>query len=519
MAATVALAEQWVGTKEQGYNVVPGITDRTGINGQSWCLAFVQVVLADAGWPLPSWWPRTYRCDDLSRAAHRNGATVPLDQGQAGDIIIFSWYPWRYEGSPQEPIIRGDAQYEGWPAGDHVGILTGPLAGGMYPTIEGNTSSGNAGSQDNGDGVYRRRRPLDSVCCIIPGTARSSVSVPSSSGPRALTRMADYSWARPGAAALVSAGYGGVIRYVPGPGFVAASGADIDAAEFAELKAAGLAVALVWQTTGQGASIGMGEAAVAGARQLGYRPGATIFTAVDYDASYAEISAHVDRFVAVVRAAGFTPGVYGGRRVIDGLPDGVIGWQTVAWSGGAVSPKASLYQHLPTTLAGAAIDPNDVLRPFPVDGGVDSLGAAGWAEGEDDVLNDDDKAWLVQVVTDSLANHRQWMLDAVGAMAAAADDDVVALVRDMAATQVATTEALTALNRRVSELAQAAPLRPAPEPPQMHVVATGDTPRSIAAARGVPLALLVSANGLEPGVGLEVGQVLIIPTAAKGVAA
>jgi hypothetical protein len=27
-------------------------------------------------------------------------------------------------------------------------------------TIEGNTSSGNAGSQDNGDGVYKRNRPL-----------------------------------------------------------------------------------------------------------------------------------------------------------------------------------------------------------------------------------------------------------------------------------------------------------------------------------------------------------------------
>ena len=40
----------------------------------------------------------------------------------------------------------------------HVGIVERVLPKGIIQTIEGNTSSGERGSQSNGDGVYRRRR-------------------------------------------------------------------------------------------------------------------------------------------------------------------------------------------------------------------------------------------------------------------------------------------------------------------------------------------------------------------------
>jgi len=42
--------------------------------------------------------------------------------------------------------------------GGHSGILEKVLGGGRYQTIEGNTSSGDSGSQTNGGGVYRRVR-------------------------------------------------------------------------------------------------------------------------------------------------------------------------------------------------------------------------------------------------------------------------------------------------------------------------------------------------------------------------
>src|SRR5690606_38216172 len=52
-------------------------------------------------------------------------------------------------------------------AGSHVGVVAAPFDGSGYATIEGNTSAaGTNGSQDNGDGVWARYRPIDQVCCI-----------------------------------------------------------------------------------------------------------------------------------------------------------------------------------------------------------------------------------------------------------------------------------------------------------------------------------------------------------------
>ncbi|GAB1326963.1 CHAP domain-containing protein [Streptomyces sennicomposti] len=57
-----------------------------------------------------------------------------------GDIVFYSW--------------------DGGPLADHVGVVEKASAAGEdIHTIEGNTSSGNAGSQGNGDGCYRRTRP------------------------------------------------------------------------------------------------------------------------------------------------------------------------------------------------------------------------------------------------------------------------------------------------------------------------------------------------------------------------
>lgn len=60
---------------------------------------------------------------------------------QAGDVVYFDW-----GGSQSVQQV------------DHVGLVEA-VTGDYVLTIEGNTSSSNAGSQSNGDGCYRRKRP------------------------------------------------------------------------------------------------------------------------------------------------------------------------------------------------------------------------------------------------------------------------------------------------------------------------------------------------------------------------
>lgn len=80
-------------------------------------------------------------------AAARAGQLVsPMTQAAPGDLVCFDW--------------DGDG------LADHVGLVEANY-GGWIQTIEGNTSSGAAGSQSNGGGVWRRTRDWDSVCAVI----------------------------------------------------------------------------------------------------------------------------------------------------------------------------------------------------------------------------------------------------------------------------------------------------------------------------------------------------------------
>ena len=80
-------------------------------------------------------------------AAAREGRLVsPMTQAAPGDLVCFDW--------------DGDGLT------DHVGIVEANY-GSWLQTIEGNTSSGTAGSQSNGGGVWRRTRDWDSVCAVI----------------------------------------------------------------------------------------------------------------------------------------------------------------------------------------------------------------------------------------------------------------------------------------------------------------------------------------------------------------
>lgn len=81
------------------------------------------------------------------RAPYGRGWVTPADKN------------WR------KKVLRGDAVVL-FGHGIHVGTVRAVVGAGRFTyviTDEGNTSSGNAGSQDNGGGAYRRVRPLSAV--------------------------------------------------------------------------------------------------------------------------------------------------------------------------------------------------------------------------------------------------------------------------------------------------------------------------------------------------------------------
>lgn len=138
-------ARRQLGTTERpaGSNWGPKIETwirATGYSGPvPWCGCFVNAAVIQAGVPSGSGW-----------IGYTPAIVTRAKQGFGG---------WRWIG--QGDGRRGDLALFDTPGGDpavHVGIVTDRLSPSLYHTIEGNTSSGSAGSQANGGGVYQRRR-------------------------------------------------------------------------------------------------------------------------------------------------------------------------------------------------------------------------------------------------------------------------------------------------------------------------------------------------------------------------
>ena len=120
-----------------------------GYDGVPWCGCFVAyAAIKNGGAAIPNKARLAYTPYIVADAnAGANGLrAVPLSQCQEGDLVVFDFAP----GS----------------GADHVGIAAGPITGGLTDCIEGNTSAGSGGSQDNGGGVFRRRRPVSQVACV-----------------------------------------------------------------------------------------------------------------------------------------------------------------------------------------------------------------------------------------------------------------------------------------------------------------------------------------------------------------
>ena len=120
-----------------------------GLNNQPWCAMSASKMYFDAG--AISAVANTKKgfasCDAWMKYLAKNNQLVPLGQAQPGDIVFFQF------DTDAEP--------------DHVGICkSNNTKLKVMNVYEGNTSSGKAGSQSNGDGYYLRKRPWNLIMAV-----------------------------------------------------------------------------------------------------------------------------------------------------------------------------------------------------------------------------------------------------------------------------------------------------------------------------------------------------------------
>ena len=151
--------------------------DRTGqqwLAGPSdsvwWCMLFVSMCLDECG-QIDAIGGFSFNTDYTVNQVrkHPEAYFVSVYDARPGDVVIYNW-----DGGGT----------------DHVGFVEKNLGGGTLQTIEGNTSSGDYGSQSAGNGVWRRVRNHSIAYVIRP--AYSDIEESSApSGPadiRALQR-------------------------------------------------------------------------------------------------------------------------------------------------------------------------------------------------------------------------------------------------------------------------------------------------------------------------------------------
>lgn len=147
----VVIAKQELGTIEVPDNKTK-YGKWYGLDGNPWCAMFVSWVYAQAGLTksvAASTKKGFASCDAGLKWFTKRNQLVPIGQAQPGDIVFFQF--------------DEDAQP------DHVGIVVKNKGKHLY-CIEGNTSPTRKGSQSNGGGVYRKKRPYSVVMAVARPT-------------------------------------------------------------------------------------------------------------------------------------------------------------------------------------------------------------------------------------------------------------------------------------------------------------------------------------------------------------
>ena len=121
-----------------------------GLNNNPWCAMFVSWVFNEAGRVseiAASSKKGFASCDAGLKWFAKKGNLVPIGNAQPGDIAFFQF--------------DDDAQP------DHVGIvIKNNTKLKRLVCIEGNTAGDAKGSQSNGDGVYKKKRPYSLVMAV-----------------------------------------------------------------------------------------------------------------------------------------------------------------------------------------------------------------------------------------------------------------------------------------------------------------------------------------------------------------
>lgn len=162
----------------------------------------------------------------------------------------------------------------------------------------------------------------------------------------------DFSWARPGGAAIAEAGNQFVFRYVPYEGD---GGKGLTADEVADYHAHQLGIGLVFESTasrhllGYGAGVVDAQAAEAGRKSIGYPDNLPIYFAVDFDAQSNQMNA-IDQYQAGAASVlgKDRVGIYGSYDVIEHChlnDSAAYFWQTYAWSRGREHPFYDYLQY------------------------------------------------------------------------------------------------------------------------------------------------------------------------------
>ena len=121
---------------EIGYTESPANSNRTkygawyGLDGQPWCMMFVQWCFNEAGEPLPY---KTASCSALERWYRQHRPEAVHAQPEPGDIVIYDF--------------------------GHTGIVES-AQNATIPALEGNTSPGVSASQNHGGGGDKRLQTL-----------------------------------------------------------------------------------------------------------------------------------------------------------------------------------------------------------------------------------------------------------------------------------------------------------------------------------------------------------------------
>lgn len=188
----------------------------------------------------------------------------------------------------------------------------------------------------------------------------------------ALALGLDYSAGRIPGSAIRAGGYSLALRYVDDPAR-GLSSKHLRPDEYAELRAAGVAVGLVFEqgvddvSGGFTAGVQHARRALAGAAWLGYPADGLIFMAVDEHCLPAQVAQVLDYLDGAASVLGRQrTGVYGFSEVCDAA----IGRYGALWQCGhrpAPGGPVHLYQRstAPVSVAGITCDVNELLRPLP----------------------------------------------------------------------------------------------------------------------------------------------------------